>query len=544
MKLFFSIIIIFLTFNLSFAQFCKPLSLPTVISNNMVFQQNRNVPIWGWTSSNEEVTIKASWLENSVTVKADESGNWDTKLQTDVASNKQYSLSVISKRDTINITNILFGEVWLASGQSNMQMPLKGWSEQNVEGSEEAIKKSYNSQIRLFQVKQNASPVPLDNCKGSWVESNPEEVASFSAAAYFFAAKLNRDLNIPIGIIHSSWGGTKAQSWVRKERLLEIDDFNDEIKDLDLNFRTFTEEIVEFEATMKKWGEFERYDPTINYSTYMKMNEKVQKKWENLKSSEESYCKSLDDYPKPNMPEKFPQFMVTTLYNAMIHPLIPFTIKGVIWYQGESNANKPDQYAQLFPLLINNWRSDWKQGDFPFYYVQIAPFLYKDDDEGSWYPAALRDVQRQTMNKVINTGMVVTTDIADTNRIHPPKKREVGERLALWALAKNYNKDIVYSGPIYKSMKIKENKIRLFFEYAESGLLCKGESLTYFEIADEDGNYIDAKAEIDGKTVLVSSPEVENPKSVRFGWKHTAQPNLFNKAGLPASPFYTKSLSK
>jgi len=528
-----------LSLSSSYSQNYKPLSLPSIISDNMVLQQNSEVPIWGWTSPNEEVNIFANWLDNPIIVKADDNGNWSAKLKTK-GSSGNYSISIVSQAETVIISNILFGEVWLASGQSNMEMPLKGWGENLVSESDETLNNSANPNIRLFQVEKNTSTIPLDNCTGSWAESNPESAENFSAVAYFFANKMHNKLNVPIGIIHSSWGGTKAQSWVKKERLQEMNDFKENIETLDSRYSEFEKDIKVFTETLKKWCELKDENRFIDFVEYSEMNKRVLEKWKKLNNAQDGYCENLDDYPKPKMPEKFPQFMETTLYNAMIHPLIPFAIKGVIWYQGESNAINPNQYRTLFPLLINNWRTDWQQGEFPFYYVQIAPFPYLDDEEGHWDPVLLRDVQLQTLSKVSNVGMVVTTDVSDTTNIHPPKKKEVGERLALWALAKNYGKDVVFSGPIYKSMKIENNKIRLFFEYAETGLTSNKEELTFFEIAEESGNYLSATAIIDGNSILVSNPSITNPKSVRFGWSHTAQPNLFNGAGLPASPFNTK----
>jgi sialate O-acetylesterase len=299
--------------------------------------------------------------------------------------------------------------------------------------------------------------------------------------------------------------------------------------------------MVAFETAMNKWGEFETYDPTLNYSTYVKMYKRVLKKWEKRNSAKENACKASDDYPKPVLPEKFPQFLVSTLYNAMINPLIPFAVKGVIWYQGESNTIKPRQYAALFPALISSWREKWGRGDFPFYYVQIAPYRYLTDDEGEKYPALIKETQRRVMSSLANVGMVVATDITDTSRIHPPNKKDVGERLALWALAKNYERHkMICSGPIYKSMQIESGKIRLLFDFSANGLMAKGGELTHFEIAGADGKFKKANAYIDKNTVVVSRVDISAPKAVRFGWDDTAQPNLYNKAGLPASPFTTE----
>ena len=236
--------------------------------------------------------------------------------------------------------------------------------------------------------------------------------------------------------------------------------------------------------------------------------------------------------PQPKSSTGFNAHTPTSLYNGMIAPLIPYAIKGAIWYQGESNADRAYQYRTLFPIMIKNWREDWARGDFPFYFVQIAPFLNQIPE--------IREAQLLTYRKVSNTGIVVTTDIGNTHDIHPKNKQDVGKRLALWALAKTYgNKDIVYSGPLYKSMKVEGQKIQLFFDYADGGLVAKGGALTHFIIAGEDKNFVEAKAVIDGNTIVVQSDKVKNPVAVRFGWENTAEPNLFNKAQLPASPFRT-----
>jgi sialate O-acetylesterase len=519
----------------------KEIVTPSVISDNMVLQQNTNAPIWGWTSPGETVVVTASWLQQTLSTQADANGKWSVSLKTNKAGAKRYTITIKTSQAKKTIRNILFGEVWLASGQSNMQMPLKGWGSQNVENSEAAIANSNFPQIRLFQVRQNASPHPLNDCTGAWLLSAPESATNFSAAAYFFAQKLYDELQIPIGIIHSSWGGTKAQAWLAKENLEALGDFKNDIRTLKEKYQKFEKEMAAFETAMNKWGEFETYDPTLNYSTYVKMYKRVLKKWEKRNSAKENACKESDDYPKPVLPEKFPQFLVSTLYNAMINPLIPFAVKGVIWYQGESNTIKPRQYAALFPALISSWREKWGRGDFPFYYVQIAPYRYLTDDEGEKYPALIKETQRRVMSSLANVGMVVATDITDTSRIHPPNKKDVGERLALWALAKNYERHkMICSGPIYKSMQIESGKIRLLFDFSANGLMAKGGELTHFEIAGADGKFKKANAYIDKNTVVVSRVDISAPKAVRFGWDDTAQPNLYNKAGLPASPFTTE----
>ncbi|MEN8116703.1 MAG: sialate O-acetylesterase [Bacteroidota bacterium] len=276
MKRVLSIIFLLLSLNYGYSQVYTPLGLPAVIADNMVLQQKINVPIWGWTSPNEKVIVNASWLDNSITIKADEKGKWNTKLQTRGAGSKKFSIQIVSQDEIIIISNILFGEVWLASGQSNMQMPLKGWGSQHVAESEETMENSLNPNIRLFQVRQNTSPKPLDNCTGAWLESNPESVAGFSSVAYFFAKKLNEELNIPIGIIHSSWGGTKAQAWVSRKKLHEMEDFWNETDSLDINYANFKKTFSRWDDAMAKI----KGETVIVYSKEIKYPKYVRMGWE------------------------------------------------------------------------------------------------------------------------------------------------------------------------------------------------------------------------------------------------------------------------
>ena len=361
----------------------------------------------------------------------------------------------------------MIGEVWLCSGQSNMEMPVKGFNNQPINGSAEAILNSRNSQIRLFTVKRATSLEPLENVEGQWSEAGPATVRDFSATAYFFGKKLNSLLNVPIGLIHTSWGGSNVETWMDKETLSE---FN-----------------------------------TI-------------------------------ELPK-KLPEGAPQRTPTLLYNAMINPLIGYNIKGAIWYQGESNRNQAKEYAQLFPTMINTWREKWQQGKFPFYFVQIAPYGYDGGNAGY-----VREAQLHTMKTVENTGMAVTMDIGDCDFIHPREKKLVGDRLALWALAKDYGMEgIAYSGPVYKAIdEIKDGKVKLSFEYNENGLSSYGRPLSGFEVAGADKVFHPAEAKINGdRTLSVWAEGVLNPVAVRYAFKNCEAGSLFNTDGLPASSFRT-----
>lgn len=475
------------------------IKLPAVISDNMVLQQQTQAPIWGWADPAEKITVKAGWNKKAYKTTADKNGKWAVKIKTPKAGGP-YDLTIAGE-NSVTIKNVLIGEVWVCSGQSNMQ-----WSMGKAENGKEHIAAANKPNIRLFTVSRAIAGEPKDDCEGNWSQCTPKTVAQFSAVAYFFGKHLQDELDIPIGLINTSWGGTPAEAWTRKE-ILE--------KDKDL---------IPILQRHEQWVE--------NLPNVKKAYPKELIKWkEKVKIAEE---KGQKKPKKLRIPSERHQTSPSSLYNAMISPLIPFSIKGAIWYQGEGNVSRAYQYRKLFPAMITNWRKDWKQGDFPFYYVQIAPFNY-----GKNPSQELREAQRLTLS-LKNTGMAVTMDIGIPKDIHPTNKLDVGKRLALWALAKNYGKkDIIYSGPLYKSMKRQGDKIRLYFNHTGSGLLAKDGPLNNFTIAAKDGRFKAAQAQIDGNTILVSSPEIKRPVAVRFAWSNAAQPNLFNKEGLPASSFRT-----
>lgn len=437
--------------------------LPSILSDHMVLQQNSNATIWGWTTSTTEtITLTGSWNNVKIITKA-EQGFWSVEIPTPNAGGP-YSLS-IQGHENITLTNIMIGEVWICSGQSNMEWNAK----KGFLNAKEEVKIANYPDIRFFQIPKHKSLNPQDNTLGYWTSCTPETMENISAVGYFFGRKLHKDLSVPIGLISSNWGGTSVEVWIPKE-LIEKND--------------------------------------------------------NLKSASEKLTK------RPWWPEK-----PGVVYNSMIHPITKFKIAGTIWYQGESNRENAFSYYKSFPLLIESWRKEF-QKDFPFYFVQIAPYKY--DSKTNLEAAIVRDAQLFTMKSVTKTGMVVTNDIGDLKNIHPANKQEVGRRLALWALAKTYGvKNIEFSGPIYRSMEINKNKIVLSFNHAENGLLKKGKELNEFHIAGEDQIFYSAKARIHNNKVVLSSSKVKKPVAVRFAFSNTAQPNLFNKAGLPASAFRT-----
>lgn len=445
--------------------------LPSIFSDNMVLQENTLVNVWGKASANELVTVTTSWNFKRYATKADADGRWTLKIKTPRAAKDQKI--TVRGENVIQINNILIGEVWLCSGQSNMEFQVskaEGWRTGMLNEAEEMKDADY-PEIRLFHVEhQLAHQGPVDDCVGRWVVCNPANLKDFSAVGFVFGRKLHKDLKVPVGLIQSTWGGTHAESWTKM-------------------------------------------DVMENNPLYADVLDKFALK--NVKI-EKNYCK-----------------VPSTLWNGMINPILTYTIKGTIWYQGESNSDRFEKYQDVFTNMIHSWRKEWGQQDMPFYFVQIAP-QYKQ-------PAGIREAQLKTWQSVKNTGMAVITDAGDSTDIHPRNKRVTGERLALWALAKSYGKSCAYSGPLYKSMKKSGNKVILSFDYVEGGLNSKGEVLNGFFISGTDRRFYPAKAVIVNNKVEVSAPEVLDPVAVRYGWGYFFRANLFNNAGLPASPFRTDS---
>ena len=465
------------------------LKLMDLFSDGMVLQQKSKTKIWGISNENTTINIESSWGVKSST-EADANGNWITEIDTPKAGGP-YSMKITDGIKTKEIKDILIGEVWFASGQSNMEMPLEGYlPAEPIDNADQEILNSLNNNLRMFTVTNNVTLSKIDTVDGKWLSSNPENSRYFSATGYFFAKKLQKDLGIPIGIISSNWGGTPAESWVSEEKLRTLKDFDKDIDALYKRYENFQNQPVPLD---KNKGNVKDANP-------------------------KGCCLSLP----------------VVLYNAMVNPIINYKIAGVIWYQGESNVPRAKQYQKLFPLMINDWRNKWGY-QFPFYFVQLAPFKY--DGESKDKLAELRDAQRLTL-KLPKTGMAVTLDnTKDFHLIHPTNKESVGLRLAYIALNRKYNKEIVDSGPLYKSKLINKNKITIEFDYVGSGLTKKGDKLLEFEIAGKNKKFIKANAQIKNNKVLVWNNKISNPKYVRYGWKDTSTASLFNKEGLPASSF-------
>ncbi|HUT29839.1 MAG TPA: sialate O-acetylesterase [Sedimentisphaerales bacterium] len=478
--------------------------LPVIIGDNMVLQQGVQAPIWGWADRGEKIHVRLGDSAGSYETTADKDGKWLIKIGP-LEAGKTLDLTVTGK-NTINVRNVLAGEVWVCSGQSNMQ-----WSVQRAIDGEKEIAAADYPHIRLFTVQRNTSGQPLNDCVGTWTECSPATIAEFSAVAYFFGRNLHKELNLPIGLINTSWGGTRIEPWtppVGFASVPELKSISNEIAGAEAEYsKTVAESLGAIEQWVRETKaaleENRPLPPTPTWPTH-----------------------PLNSNRQP-----------TGLYNAMINPLVPLAIGGAIWYQGESNREDGLLYHQKMQALINGWRKVWNEGDFPFYYVQLAPFRYGGD------PLLLPQIWEAQNNALAmpGTGMAVITDITNLTNIHPQNKQDVGKRLALWALARTYGrKDLVYSGPLYKSMSVEGNKIRIRFEHVGGGLASRdGQGLNWFTIAGDDKNFVEAQAQIDGATVLVWSDKLDKPVAVRFGWNQEAEPNLMNKEGLPASPFRT-----
>ena len=647
------------------------IKIPAIFSDNMVLQQKSLVTFWGKANPGVSVLIKAGWGKTANT-KVTPDSTWKVKIET-IKAGGPYIINLTVGDSDIVFKNVMLGEVWLCSGQSNMEMPLEGWPPQNpILNSAQEIKEANYPDIRMFTVSRAFSDKPEFNCEGSWNECNSKTASKFSATAYFFGRELFKELNVPIGLIAASWGGTKIQPWISAKYLEKLDryklfiknlesqrgiiqklndwiykhpvidisnrnplvkwknlefgdsacaepDFNDSLwKEMNLPVYWESDSIGTFDGTVwfrkkivipKTWlnkdlvlepGPIDDMDRSYVNGTLVGATEddglwetpriyKVSKEivkdtlltiairvidnqggggiwgnnvrmrihpvdsdeyvaingeWKYLPVAEflngKFYVYGIDNmefYSRPKTSIDLGPNTPSMLYNGMIAPIIPYSIKGVIWYQGESNSDEPEDYNNYktyLELMIKNWRANWKEGSFPFYFVQIAPYDYGKDTPSYM----LRDAQRKTL-KVKNTGMVVTLDIGNPQNIHPSDKQDVGKRLALWALAKDYGKDIVFSGPLYDSLEIKGDKAVLHFKYNGKGLKAKEGGLKNFLIAGDDKEFKEAKAIIDGENVIVSSPDVGKPLAVRYLWDNMSEATLFNIEGLPASSFRT-----
>lgn len=479
--------------------------LPEVISDNMVLQKDIPLPIWGWAAAGEDVTVTLG--ESTATTKADGSGKWKVTLPAIRTAGGPHEMIVKGKNE-IKVANILVGEVWAGSGQSNMQ-----WSVSASLNAGEEIANAKFPKIRLFMIPLIPSGTPAEHVAARWVECSPETVGGSSAVLYFFGREIHQKLDVPVGLITTAWGGTRIQPWIPPQGYTAV---------------------PELEAEKNEWlGMLKGYSDSL--AVYS----------EGVKAYAAAVAAAKPGDPLPAASGDLPghplnsNYQHTGLYNGMIHPIVPFGIRGFLWYQGESNNGQGMHYFQLKKGLIEGWRSVWNQEgnrDFPFLYAQLAPYNYGGDPTRL---AGIWEAQTATLS-VKNTGMAVLTDITTINDIHPPNKQEVGRRLSLWALAHTYGQpELVYSGPLYKSLKTDGNKAIISFDHAVGLKSRDGQELSWFSVAGDDKKFVKAMAKIEGDTVVVTAEGVAKPVAVRFGWNHIAEPNLSNGAGLPASPFRT-----
>ena len=654
----------------------RQLKVNSLFSDHMVLQQKQDVAFWGTYIPNQKVTVTGSWGKEATSI-TDEKGKWKLNLSTPKAGGP-FEVNITTKDTSLLLKDVLIGEVWIASGQSNMEMDFD-YCCNTTDHSEVEISTANYPQIRMLTVKKQLSSSPSENFEGTWEKAIGKNITNFSAAGYFFAKRLHTELNVPIGIIHASWGGTDAEAWTSKEKINTLDFFDETIESNDRLTRESTKSerwFSQFESTPipsdvwylflgdslgfpDKWKNLDFKDEAYLSSNYNSDNwkqielpgtfdnvfetndfdgvillkksfildeikgdyslklgpvtdmdftyvngekigatlgkasgmDKIYKipkdilkvgkndivirvlnqygegkvgdislitsigndkplagKW-SYRVSAEAY-RQMDSYTWPHSAfylydrqdidfsqrppvVNYNQNSKSSLFNGMINPLIPYNIKGTIWYQGENNVQRFKEYETLFPAMITDWREKWNN-DFPFYFVQIAPF-----HNYNGLSSSLRDAQRKTL-KLHKTGMVVTLDIGEDYDIHPSNKHDVGNRLAGLALANDYGKSIISSGPLYKSYEILGNKLTLEFESIGSGLIANDLGLSEFEIAGADKKYVVAKARIIDDKVQLSSSSVRKPKYARYAWKDISNASLFNKEGLPASSFTTE----
>lgn len=595
------------------------IQMPALFGNNMVLQRDQEVTVWGTADPGGLILVNIN--NKQAETEVDENGQWMVKLPS-MEAGGPFEFTVEGSRDT-TFTNVMIGDVWVASGQSNMEWPLQA----TVDNYEEEIANATYPNIRLFDVERDLSTEELNELRHpvSWEACSPETIPTFSAVAYFFGRELHQEYEVPIGLISSNWGGTPSEAWTSKGVIREYEPFGEQIAGMEAQTGT-QEEIDDFTPafayeeweTMEIpnfWEEasvgMEEYDGLVWFrkeisipasaagnalTLHLGKIDDTDITWFNGKKvGETTGHNKLRAYEIPTdliregsneivirvqdngggggiygpaeemkvVSGNFNQAITGTwmyneniepilpvinksphqpsvLYNAMINPLIPYGIKGVIWYQGESNASRAYQYRSIFPAMINDWRAEWGIGDFPFLFVQLANYKERKPEPADDDWAELREAQLMALS-LPNTGMAVTIDIGAADDIHPRNKQDVGQRLALAARKVAYGEDLVYSGPIYESMEIDGDTIRLTFSNVGGGLMkLPDEELRGFAVAGEDQQFVWAEAKIAGKDeVAVASPKVNNPAAVRYGWASNPDVNLYNEEGLPASPFRT-----
>ena len=519
----------------------EELSIAKIFTDHGVLQRDMPTPIWGKAAPGTPVKVR--FANQTKTTKSDQQGKWQVQLDPMPANSSPAELTVSSGSKTITLTDILVGEVWLCSGQSNM-----GHALSKATGGEQAIASANHPKLRLFRVKQNPAYSPVDDVEGEWIVCSPDALrrngGGFTAVGFFFGRQLLEKLDCPIGLIGSYVGGSNVEAWMSEEALAafpgrrsqtarRLFDYKKARDGMDQAMAEHAPKLAAWEAEWAARNEAHRKDLAA---------------WQAATQKAREANKPVPERPKPGSlsrrplePNRYPHH-ATVLYRGMIEPLIPYGIRGTIWYQGESNCypKRAEEYATSFPMMITDWRKRWAQGDFPFLFVQLPNFAKAKED---WM--TLRESQRQTNETVANTAMAITIDVGDPNDLHPANKKPVGERLALLARAEVYGEDVIASGPLIHSAKrMDDGRLRLMFRFSESGLrsgATDGEKLGGFELAGEDGVFVPAQAAIEGRNVIVWRDDIET-HHVRYAWSPNPFPaaNLYNRVGLPASPFSIK----
>ncbi len=478
--------------------------LPAIFGDHMVLQRDQKDKVWGWADPGEEVTVEVAPGGQSKQAKADAGGKWSVMLDP-LPVGGPYTITVKGK-NTITFQDVLSGEVWICSGQSNMQWPVAAATDADLE-----IKAAKFPGIRLITVPNRGTQEPQDDFEGRWAVCTPETVPGFSAVGYFFGRQLHQTLGVPIGLINDAWGGSACEAWVPREKLAAD---------------------PKYKGLLDRWAEIEKNYPR---------DKKAHDEWKAAAEKAKAEGKTPPREPRNPDWEMHGNFRPGNIYNGVLLPTIGYGIKGAIWYQGESNANRAYQYRDLFPLMIQTWRDLWGQGDFSFYWVQLADFMdeMSEPAESAW--AELREAQTMTMKRLPRTGEAVIIDIGEGKDIHPRNKQDVAKRLARWALAKDYGIDVPCQSPTYRSMSREGSKIVLTFDHVDGGFRPFDVSEPRgFTIAGPDHKFVPAKAKVvDANTIEVWSESVSDPMAVRYAWADNPVCNLYSNAGLPATPFRT-----
>ncbi len=521
--------------------------MPAIFGDHMVLQQEAVLPVWGTAEAGEKVTVAVG--AESASATADANGRWTVKLPPLPNGAPPVTMTVAGKNTRLTFTDVLVGDVWVCSGQSNMEYPLSGAHNTAVE-----LPKSNDPELRLFHVQRATSLQPNPDVVGSWRLCAPDTAKGFTAVGYFFGRELRTSLNRPIGLIEAAWSGTEAQAWTSLGGLKKEPSLHGYVDKYTLNAANYPKALADLPAQNAAFQ-------VAHDAWYRDVNPALQvalKDWKDAVDKAKAAGQPPPPRPQPSKPFPSPPPDPTggphgpsNLFNGMIAPLIPYAIKGAIWYQGESNASQAMEYRTLFPLMISDWRRHWALGDFPFLFVQLASYDESVHPAQDW--ALLRESQMKTL-ALPNTGMASAVDIGDPAAIHPQDKMDVGLRLAFAAKHIAYGQNLVFSGPIYDSMKVEGNSIRVSFTQTGGGLVVgrapwipasmkknpvSATDLESFTIAGADHNWVPAQAKIDGAAVVVSSREITQPVAVRYGWCDAPRCNLYNKEGLPASPFRT-----